>query len=167
MELSGISANDPIFGQPDQANDALGKDAFLTLLVNQLKNQDPLQPTQNEEFVAQLAQFSQLEGIEELNENIVGLAVLQQGNALLSQLTDSSALIGKSVRFLDPASGAEREGLVDSVKIEEGFAQLNIGGENIPLGNVLEVTLADESAPAIDGADSGESSDTTETTDDN
>lgn len=165
MQISGISANDPIFGQTDQANDALGKDAFLTLLVNQLKNQDPLEPTQNEAFVAQLAQFSQLEGIEELNENIVGLAVLQQGNALLSQLTDSSALIGKSVRFVDPTSGAEREGIVESVKIEEGFAQLNIGGENIPLGNVLEVTLADESAP--DAGAPSEDSDTAETTNDN
>ena len=140
MDIQGISANDPIFGASAQtADETLGKDAFLQLLVSQLQNQDPLEPTSNDEFVAQLAQFSQLEGIEEMNENLVGLAVLQQGNALLSQLTDSSALIGKSVRFLSPDGGQELTGLVDSVKIDEGFATLRINGQDVPLGNVLEV----------------------------
>ena len=140
MNITGISANDPIFGASSQGNtDALGKDAFLQLLVSQLQNQDPLEPTGNQEFVAQLAQFSTLEGIEEMNENLVGLAVLQQGNALLSQLTDSSALIGKSVRYLPTSGGAETTGVVQSVKIDEGFATLNIGGQDVPLGNVLEV----------------------------
>lgn len=140
MDIQGISANDPIFGASAQtADETLGKDAFLQLLVSQLQNQDPLEPTANDEFVAQLAQFSTLEGIEEMNENLVGLAVLQQGNALLSQLTDSSALIGKSVRFLSPSNGEELTGLVDSVKIDEGFATLSINGQDVSLGNVLEV----------------------------
>ena len=140
MDITGISANDPIFGQTTQgADEALGKDAFLQLLVSQLQNQDPLEPTSNDEFVAQLAQFSTLEGIEEMNENLVGLAVLQQGNALLSQLTDSSTLIGKSVRYIPSDGGTELSGVVDSVKVDEGFATLNIGGRDIPLGNILEV----------------------------
>lgn len=141
MPINGISANDPIFGAATPAaGDTLGKDAFLQLLVSQLQNQDPLEPTGNAEFVAQLAQFSSLEGIQEVNENLVGLAVLQQGNALLSQLTDSSALIGKSVRFVGADGLGEQEGVVDSVKIDDGYATLSIGGEDIPLGNVLEVT---------------------------
>lgn len=141
MPVNGISANDPIFGAATPAaGDDLGKDAFLKLLVSQLQNQDPLEPTGNAEFVAQLAQFSSLEGIQEVNDNLVGLAVLQQGNALLSQLTDSSALIGKSVRYVGADGIGEKTGVVDSVKIDDGFATLSIGGEDIPLGNVLEVT---------------------------
>ena len=140
----------------------LGKDAFMQLLVSQMRNQDPLSPTNNEEFIAQLAQFSELEQMQELNDNILGLAVLQQSNALMAQLTDSSALIGKEVRFID-ANGDEQEGTVASVKIQEGLAVLNIGGEDVPLGNVTEVTGAGvepaSSEPAGEDAESGDAQD--------
>jgi flagellar hook assembly protein FlgD len=53
---------------------ALGKDAFLQLLVTQLKNQNPLDPQDNGAFVAQLAQFSSLEGITTLNDTSARLA---------------------------------------------------------------------------------------------
>jgi len=122
--------------------ETLGKDAFMKLLVSQMQNQDPLSPTNNEDFIAQLAQFSSLEQMEELNDNILGLAVLQQSNALMAQLTDSAALIGKQVSFLDPTTGEEITGSVTSVKIENGLAVLNIGGEDVPLGNVTEITGA-------------------------
>jgi flagellar basal-body rod modification protein FlgD len=51
-------------------NQSLGKDAFLQLLVTQLKNQNPLIPQDNGAFVAQLAQFSSLEGITTLNDSV-------------------------------------------------------------------------------------------------
>ena len=47
----------------------LGKDAFLTLLVTQLQHQDPLSPQDNSEFIAQLAQFSSLEALQNLSTN--------------------------------------------------------------------------------------------------
>ena len=50
------------------SSSSLGKDAFLQLLVTQLKNQNPLDPQDNTAFVAQLAQFSSLEGITTLND---------------------------------------------------------------------------------------------------
>ena len=100
--INGISANDAVSGPlagrasglPSQN---LGKDSFMQLLVTQLQNQDPLQPTANDEFVAQLAQFSSLEQMEGVNDNLVALALLQQGNALLGQLTSASGLIGQQV----------------------------------------------------------------------
>lgn len=52
-------------------NDILGKDAFLKLLITQLRNQDPLNPMEDKEFIAQMAQFSTLEQMQELNKNIV------------------------------------------------------------------------------------------------
>ena len=77
--------------------------------------------------------------MSELNDNIVGLAVLQQSNAVLEQLTSSSALIGKDVRYVDPETEVETWGKVDAVRIEDGIAQLQIGGKNVPLGNILEI----------------------------
>jgi flagellar basal-body rod modification protein FlgD len=121
------------------ATDTLGKDAFMKLLVNQLKNQDPTSPADSSQYIAQLAQFSSLEQMQELNDNIVGLAVLQQNNALMSQLTQSSSLIGQQVRYTDPTSNESKVGTVSSVRIENDLAQLSINGGNVPLGNVTEV----------------------------
>jgi len=138
MEINGISANDPVFGSA-QSSSELNKNAFMDLLVTQMRNQNPLEPAKNEDMLAQLAQFSSLEQMEELNENIVGLAVLNQSNALMAQLTNSSALIDKSVQYVDPDSGEEQWGTVQSVKIEEGLAVLNIDGRDVPLVNILEI----------------------------
>lgn len=140
MEINGISASDPIFGTQTTSSQELGRDTFMTLLVAQLENQDPMAPTSNDEMLAQLAQFSSLEQLEELNDNMVGLAVLQQSNALMEQLTSSSALIGQHVKYTDPTSGKAAWGDVGSVKISEGLAVLSIGGNDVPLVNVLEVS---------------------------
>ena len=74
-------------------SESLGKDAFLKLLVEQIKNQDPLEPKDNSEFVAQLAQFSSLEGITTLNDTVSGIA----GNYNSSQALQASSLVGRSV----------------------------------------------------------------------
>lgn len=140
MDIQGINASDPIYGSQSAAKQELGRDSFMSLLVSQLKNQDPLAPTSNDEMLAQLAQFSSLEQLEELNDNLVGLAVLQQSNALMDQLTSSSALIGQHVKYTDPDSGDDAWGDVGSVKITDGLAVLNIGGKDVPLVNVLEVS---------------------------
>ncbi len=72
---------------------ALGKDAFLKLLVTQLKNQNPLDPQDNSAFVAQLAQFSTLEGITTLNDSVNSIT----GNYKSSQALQASSLVGRSV----------------------------------------------------------------------
>lgn len=51
-------------------NSALGKDAFLQILVAQLQNQDPLSPMEDKDFIAQMAQFSSLEQMQDLNKNM-------------------------------------------------------------------------------------------------
>ena len=72
---------------------ALGKDAFLQLLVTQLKNQNPLEPQDNGEFVAQLAQFSSLEGINNLNDSVNAIS----SNFSSSQALQASSLVGRSI----------------------------------------------------------------------
>lgn len=74
-------------------NDALGKDAFLQLLVTQMKNQNPLEPQDNGEFVAQLAQFSSLESMQNLTSTVDSIAGLYQS----SQALQASSLVGRSV----------------------------------------------------------------------
>jgi flagellar basal-body rod modification protein FlgD len=172
MTINGIQSTDPLTS-PTSApaatgSNGLGKDAFMTLLVDQIKNQDPLSPSDNTQYLAQLAQFSSLEQMQSLNDNIVGLAVLQQNNALMSQLTQSSALIGQTVTYTDPATGQSATGAVTSVKIQDNVALLSIGGEDIPLANVTQVLgHVDPTTPDTGtgtGDDTGNETGTTEPT---
>jgi flagellar basal-body rod modification protein FlgD len=140
MDLTGISANDPLTASASTAaSSQLDKNAFLKLLVTQMQNQDPLSPADSTAYVSQLAQFSSLEQMQNLNDNLVGMATLQQNNALLSQLTESSALIGKTVQWTDPASGQSSSGQVSAVKLQNGAALLEINGQDVPLTSVTMV----------------------------
>lgn len=73
--------------------DELGKNEFLELLVAQLNNQDPLSPQENGEFIAQLAQFSTVEGIEKMNSTIDAMATSFQS----SQALQASSMVGRTV----------------------------------------------------------------------
>lgn len=155
--IQGISSSDPTFGSSSGSpTQELGRDAFMNLLVEQMRNQDPLKPTANDQFIAQLAQFSSLEEMQGVNENLVGLALLQQGNALMQQLTSSSALIGKHVQYIDPASGEENSGQVDSVKLMDGAAVLQIDGQDVPLTSVTGITGEDANQDTDGGSDDSE-----------
>ena len=73
--------------------DELGKNEFMNLLVAQMNNQDPLSPQDNGEFIAQLAQFSTVEGIENMNTTMDSLLNGYQS----SQALQASSLVGRSV----------------------------------------------------------------------
>ena len=62
--------------------ESLGKDAFLSLLITQLQHQDPLEPQDNSEFLAQLAQFSSLESLQTIKDDIAALREMFQVGAL-------------------------------------------------------------------------------------
>lgn len=87
--------------QREQKGGDLGKNEFLELLVTQLNNQDPLSPQENGEFIAQLAQFSSLEGIENLNKTMTSML----GSFNSSQALQASSLVGRSV--IVPATTAQ------------------------------------------------------------
>ncbi len=97
---SPIAAKSPQGGmqvvQRDRST-ALGKDEFLKLLVTQLRNQDPLSPLQPHEFAAQLAQFSSVEQLSNLNAAIATQQDIASMATLASQTSMSASLIGKTV----------------------------------------------------------------------
>jgi len=160
MSVSNVSNLDTAYVAENTAaqgarSAAVDKDAFMKMLVAQMQNQDPMSPQDNQAMVAQLAQFSSLEQMQNLNQNILGLAVLQQTNAVMSQLTQSSALIGQNVTYIDPTTNESRTGVVTKVKLLEGVATLEIDGQDVPLGNVTEILGQPETDDGQDGGDSG------------
>ncbi len=95
---SGVNATGSVLDQyqlktETKTDKELGKNEFLNLLVAQLNNQDPLSPQENGEFIAQLAQFSQVEGIEKLNTRMESLLTGYQS----SQALQASSLVGRKV----------------------------------------------------------------------
>ncbi len=91
-------------------NDELGKDAFLQLLVAQLKNQDPLDPQDNSSYIAELAQFSSLEQMTNVVKNLEDLGNVVNNidsSVLIGQL---SSMIGKNVDWIETINEADAEG---------------------------------------------------------
>jgi len=109
----------------------MGQQQFLQLLIAQLKNQDPMDPVSQEDSIAQLAQFSTLEGIEQLNANFSSMMKLQQ-------LSEGATLVGKNVEWLD-ADGVRQQGVVESVSVKDGNLQLKIDDKDVPIENVTSV----------------------------
>ena len=120
----------------------LDRDVFLRLLITQLRNQDPMNPMEDKEFIAQLAQFSSLEHLQQINRNLES-TLQSQG-----PLQQSLALIGRTVEALnpeyrpevDPPSAMTVTGKVDSVDFRSGYAILKVQGKDIPLSNILSVS---------------------------
>ncbi len=77
----GSTTDQTVSGSNSKSTQELGKTEFLKLLVTQLKNQDPLNPLDNEQFIAQLATFSSLEQLISINAAVTKLAGLSDGTA--------------------------------------------------------------------------------------
>ena len=75
----------------DQMGSGLGQDAFLQLLVTQLQHQDPMQPQDDSQFLAQLAQFSSLEQLTQMNESIQKLVTLAGTNNTSNNSTSNNS----------------------------------------------------------------------------
>jgi flagellar basal-body rod modification protein FlgD len=119
----------------------LDRDAFLRLLVMQLQNQDPLEPVGNVEMVAQLAQFSALEQMTNLNTAFGALrdeVEFLSGNMDQLNFISAQGLLGKYVTGLD-VNGQPVSGRVEAVGLNGSIVMLTIGEQQVPMSGVLTV----------------------------
>jgi len=124
------------------ASNDLGKDDFMNLLLAELKNQDPTQPMDNTQFLAQTAQFNVLEQMQTLNTSVKSLLNAQQ-------LGQASGLIGKTVEATD-ADGKVVTGAVTGATMESGVPKVHIGDTVVDLDKVLAVAADASSLPHVD-----------------
>ena len=119
------------------ASQALGKDAFLQLLVTQMKYQDPLQPMDNTQFVAQLAQFSSLEQMSNVANTDSSTLQEVQNLSQTTQMNTGFQLLGQNVAI---QTGSQTfSGIVSSVKTDNGNVNLVIGNQQIPLSSIQSI----------------------------
>ena len=110
-QLGLTRAND----KNDKPNDELGQAEFLKLMTTQLRFQDPLEPMENGDFLAQMAQFGTVSGVNELNESFDSMSAAFQSN----QALQASTLVGRKV--LVPANQAnltQDDGLQAAINLD-------------------------------------------------
>jgi flagellar basal-body rod modification protein FlgD len=107
----------------------LGKDDFLNLLITQLRYQDPMNPVDDKEFIGQMAQFSALEQMQNMNNSISSTKAFGMiGKSISANIVDD---VTKETKFI--------EGQVDSVKLDGGKTYLVVDGRDVPIERVSSV----------------------------
>lgn len=118
----------------------VGRSQFLQLFVTQLQHQDPLEPVKQEDFLQQLAQFSTVEGLENLNRKFDQLIQLQSpesGQSTLQALGTGASLLGTTVAY---GMGESQRGVVTEVQQKSGQVLLKVGDSLIPVADVASVS---------------------------
>ncbi|MFC4307419.1 flagellar hook capping FlgD N-terminal domain-containing protein [Cohnella boryungensis] len=130
----------------------LGKDEFLQILVTQLRNQDPMQPLQDKEFIAQMAQFSSLEQMMNMTKEIT---------ALKQSAGMATGLIGKQIEwYKDTDNSTEsvvQRGNVSSIVWTKGVQYAQVGELAVPIEKIISIsepseqTAPEEQQPEVTG----------------
>lgn len=109
----------------------LDRDAFMKLLVAQMRYQDPNKPVDSSQFMAQTAQFTMVDKLSALESS--------QQQLLLSQVVlGATNLVGRTISYVD-ASGATLTGVVSSATLNGSSPTLRVGNTDVPLSSVTEV----------------------------
>lgn len=115
-------------------NAATANREFLQLLTVQLQNQDPFEPVKQENFIAQLAQFSTLEGVEKLNSSFASMLRLQE----LAQGID---IVGRTVDYFDSGTNQIDRGRVSELFVDQGTIMLMINNRPISLDSIAGIGM--------------------------
>ncbi|MBU0599409.1 flagellar hook assembly protein FlgD [bacterium] len=125
-------------------NKELGKDDFLKLLVTQLKYQNPLEPVKDQEFIAQMANFSSLEQMQNLNNSFLDFAGKQANlDGAISKLNNNLErlqilpLLGKSV--VATSNQEEISGKVERISFKGEIPEVYVSGKKVLLDSIVEV----------------------------
>jgi flagellar basal-body rod modification protein FlgD len=132
-QISSASST-PTTTSTSGVGNALDSDAFLKLLVAQMKNQDPSKPADATQFLAETAQFTAVQKMEQL----------AKGNAKLlsvSQTQTAASLVGRSVTWTDE-QGKDKSGVVTAVTITGGLPTLEVGTSSVALDAIKRVAPA-------------------------
>jgi flagellar basal-body rod modification protein FlgD len=113
------------------AKQTLDQDAFLKLLVAQLKYQDPDNPTDSSQFMAQTAQFTQVQTLQKLEDD-------QQQMMSIQMMQSASAMVGRTVTY-SKADGTEATGVVSSATVGTTNPTLRVGATDVPMSSVTKV----------------------------
>lgn len=127
----------------NSAKPIMGKDDFLKLLVTQLRYQNPLEPMEDKEFIAQMATFSSLEQMQNLNTTVNGLVDTISNQWLPGMmLQQAGQMVGREVAYYSLNEDGELQtlvGIVDSVEVGQGAPLLVIQGQRIPMENITQL----------------------------
>jgi flagellar basal-body rod modification protein FlgD len=139
-EISQVSS--PLLAElknrTEPKGEELDKNAFLKLMVAQMNNQDPLSPQENSEFVAQLAQFSSVEGIENMNKTMSQMANSMQS----SQALQASGLVGRTVHINTDTSILSEGGVITgNINLENSTSNLMVNIMNSSGALVRQVEM--------------------------
>jgi len=128
--ISGIAAtaSSAPLTSATSGTDGLGKQDFLKLLIAQLRNQDPMKPMEDREFIAQLAQFSSLEALQNLDKKLDSSAASQV-------VGQAAVLIGKHIEAT-LADGSTLTGVVSEVRFTNGTPHLMVNGKSVDMSQV-------------------------------
>lgn len=117
----------------EESGGVLAQEDFLTLLTTQLQNQDPLSPMDNAEFLSQMAQFSTVEGIEQVNETLAGFEAVLGSN----RVATAASLLGHSVLVPGAVARPDTSGEV------HGMFELDTGA------SAITITYSDAETDAL------------------
>jgi flagellar basal-body rod modification protein FlgD len=130
MWVNGVTASSTTSSAT--ASSTLTGSDFLQLLVTQMSNQDPMNPMSNEDFSAQMAQFSSLQELQTANTHL--------GDQLTGlSLGLASGLIGKKITATDSETKAVVSGVVDSVSISGSIPYVTVAGTKVSVYDVTNI----------------------------
>lgn len=141
--------------QTSVEKEVLGQDEFLKLLVTQLKYQNPLEPVKDQDFIAQMASFTSLEQMKNLNTSFTNLSKdfnsYMVNNFALQQTTGMVDMIGQEVNYQNPDSVDEDgnviedilTGKITSVLMKQGVPFFMVNDQVVSLNRITEIGKTD------------------------
>ncbi len=140
MEVGNLVGSNPTLGVPKSSSSEVNQTDFLNLLTTQLRNQNPLDPVKDAEFLGQLASFSALEESKTQTAAIQKLANSVAANTGLQSLSQASSLIGKHVEYFGENNETIGADIVGVEFNENGLQLKTEDGTLIPLGLISSIT---------------------------
>lgn len=130
---------------------------FLNLMLQQLKNQDPTQPTDNTEWLSQLAQYSSLEQMTQMNTGLTNcmnyISAMYKDMSMNAEITQTLSMVGKEVTITipdekDSSKTTEVKGKVTEANFKDGTGKVKVNGEYYSISNITSIRESGKTSTA-------------------